>query len=113
MSWKTASILLVLLAGPAGAAGPDETLYASLLERHTREVRDIARVRVDDAALAKSDDWRRLVESLELARKNDAFGLVDRSVDEKQWPGAQHLDRGPPLFIGDGDGNARGHCHRR
>ena len=59
----TASALVaLLLAAPAAAF--DEALYATLLERHTRPVADLARVRVDYAALAASADWRRLVAGL-------------------------------------------------
>ena len=55
---------LVVLALAAPAAAFDEALYAALLERHTRPVADLARVRVDYAALAASPEWRRLVASL-------------------------------------------------
>ena len=54
---------LLLAALPAGALDTD--LYAQLLEKHTRHVPDLARVRVDYPAIAASADWDRLVESLE------------------------------------------------
>jgi hypothetical protein len=60
------------------AADLDEALYATLLERHTREVPDLARVRVDYAALAASPDWSRLVAGL---AKSDPERL--RSKDER------------------------------
>ncbi|MHC4730969.1 MAG: DUF547 domain-containing protein [Planctomycetota bacterium] len=66
--------LAVGLAAPPGAAraaddGPfDRGLYAELLERHTRSVSDVARVRVDYRALAGSAEWRRLVVSLAAAK---------------------------------------------
>ncbi len=55
---------LWLAAGPAAAASLDEELYAGLLQRHTREVPDLARTRVDYAGLGASSDWKRLVDSL-------------------------------------------------
>ncbi len=67
-----AALVAVLALGAVGLPGAaaatavpvDEALYASLLERHTRAVRDTARVRVDYAAIARSEDWRRLVANL-------------------------------------------------
>jgi len=58
------------LAASAGGASPmraqtlDEALYAELLVRHTREVPDLARTRVDYRGLTRSAEWRRLLESL-------------------------------------------------
>ncbi len=64
-----ASIALGAVVGlaaavPASAGGLDVDLYARLLERHTRAVEDIAGTRVDYAAIARSPDWKRLVEGL-------------------------------------------------
>jgi len=58
-------VLLVLLAAPDAWAEFDESLYAALLERHTRAVEDLAGTRVAYADLAASSDWRRLVDSLD------------------------------------------------
>jgi hypothetical protein len=55
--------LCLALAAPAQAL--DATLYAELLERHTRTVEDLARTRVDYRGLRSSADWSRLVASLE------------------------------------------------
>src|SRR5262245_14756345 len=57
-----AAVLAIALAAPAAAF--DDALYARLLERHTREVADLARVRVDYPAIAASADWRQLVAGL-------------------------------------------------
>lgn len=46
------------------AAALDEALYAELLSQHTQDVDDLARVRVDYAAIASSADWKKLVASL-------------------------------------------------
>ena len=43
----------------------DLDLYDRLLQRHTREVADIATVRVDYAALVDSEEWADLVDGLE------------------------------------------------
>jgi hypothetical protein len=66
-----ASILLAaaaatttLLYVPLPARALDEVLYAEILERYTRDVSDLARVRVDYRALTASPDWKRLVQSL-------------------------------------------------
>ena len=59
---------LLALAAAALPALPavalDEVLYVKLLRQHTREVNDLARVRVDYAAIARSADWKKLVASL-------------------------------------------------
>ncbi len=57
-----AALLALTLAVPAAAF--DEALYAALLQRHTRPVADLARVRVDYPAIGASADWKRLIESL-------------------------------------------------
>ncbi len=54
--------VLSLTATPVAAL--DSDLYAQLLEKHTRNVSDLARVHVDYPAIAASADWDRLVESL-------------------------------------------------
>lgn len=70
------------------AAALDEVLYAGLLRQHTREVNDLARVRVDYAAIARSADWKTLVASL---AATDTATL--RSRDEKLafWVNAYNI----------------------
>lgn len=72
--------LAVLLASPAGAI--DLELYARLLERHTKEVPDLAGVRVDYAALRQSGDWNALVASVEASDPN---GLTTRDAQMAYW----------------------------
>ena len=57
----TAVLATQLAAGPALAVDLDTGLYDRLLRRHTRVVDDAAGVRVDYQALARSDDWKRLI----------------------------------------------------
>jgi hypothetical protein len=84
--------VLVIAIGVLFTAAPvfgfEEALYASLLERHTREVGDLARVRVDYPAIAKSQEWKRLVGSLA-----DTHLASLRSRDEKLafWINAYNL----------------------
>jgi hypothetical protein len=60
-----AALVCGLVAGPVAANGPDEALYADLLGRYTREVRDLAGTRVDYRGLAREPGWKRLVSQLE------------------------------------------------
>ena len=79
----TAAFLACSLAAAAArGAQLDEVLYARLLERHTRAVDDLARVRVDYAAIAASADWRRLVEGLAAA---DTGALKTRAQQLAFW----------------------------
>ena len=85
------AFLLALAAAalPAqSAVALDEVLYARLLRQHTREVNDLARVRVDYAAIAQSADWKKLVASL---AATDTATL--RSRDEKLafWVNAYNI----------------------
>lgn len=57
-----ALLLIPLALEPAQAL--DHTLYAALLERHTKVVPDTAGVRVDYQGLAKDPDWPKLVAGL-------------------------------------------------
>jgi hypothetical protein len=85
---RTALVLLAL-APAATAHGFDEALYARLLDRHTRlVVDDLARVRVDYAALAKSADWKRLVASL---AESDASALRTREAKLAFWIDAYNV----------------------
>jgi hypothetical protein len=56
--------LATLLASAAPALALDLELYDSLLAKHTKEVRDLARTRVDYRAIAKDPEWKRLIASL-------------------------------------------------
>jgi hypothetical protein len=58
------ALILALGLPAAPARAFDVDLWARLLEAHTREVSDLAGVRVDYAALTRSEDWRRLVAGL-------------------------------------------------
>jgi hypothetical protein len=90
-------VLIALAAAPAAAL--DEDLYAKLLLAHTHEVRDLARVRVDYAALARSSEWKALVESLaatdparlrsrdeKLAFWIDAYNILAIDLVASHWP---------------------------
>jgi Protein of unknown function, DUF547 len=101
---------LAALALAAPAAAFDEALYASLLERHTLPVADLARVRVDYAALATSSDWRRLVHSLaetdlsalrtreqQLAFWIDAYNILAIDLVARHYPVASIRDIGSLL----------------
>jgi hypothetical protein len=80
---RLALVLLTVTPALPAAAEPfgetlDEALYARILERHTREVRDPARVRVDYAALARSPDWARLVANVSRTRPADLATREER-----------------------------------
>src|SRR5688572_11419046 len=81
-----AIVLALALAAPAAAF--DDALYTRLLERHTRPVDDLARVRVDYPAIAASPDWRRLVESLAAA---DPAALRTREQQLAFWINAYNI----------------------
>lgn len=81
-----AAWLALSLAFPAAAN--DLALYARLLERHTREVDDLARVRVDYPVISTSPDWRRLVESLAAA---DPAALRTREQQLAFWINAYNI----------------------
>ena len=57
--------LAALLASATPAHALDLDLYDALLAKHTREVQDLARTRVDYRAIAKDPQWKQLVASLE------------------------------------------------
>jgi hypothetical protein len=83
----TAAVLLAFAAA-APAAAFDDALYARLLDRHTREVADLARVRVDYRAIAASEDWRRLVAQLAAA---DLAALRTREQQLAFWIDAYNI----------------------
>jgi hypothetical protein len=81
-------IAIVLVLAPLPVAAFDEALYASLLEQHTREVEDLARTRVDYAALARSEAWKRLVASL---AASDPEALRTREEKLSFWINAYNV----------------------
>ncbi len=81
------ALAALLLAAPAGAE-LDEALYGRLLERHTRDVSDTARVRVDYAAVAGSAEWRELVAGLADA---DLAALATREQKLAFWINAYNI----------------------
>jgi len=76
----------LLLAPRAGALDAD--LYASVLERYTVAVDDIASTRVDYAALRASEDWAALVRSLQ---ESDPGGLGSRDEKLVFWINAYNI----------------------
>jgi len=58
-------LILAMLALSFPASALDVGLYAEILQRHTRDVKDTAGVRVDYKALRDEADWNRLVASVE------------------------------------------------
>jgi Protein of unknown function, DUF547 len=76
----------IALAAPAAAF--DEALYASLLERHTRPVADLARVRVDYPAIARSADWKQLVAGL---ASTDLAAIRSREQQIAFWVNAYNI----------------------
>ena len=84
-----AAALLLCLGATAAAATPlDRALYTRLLERHTREVADLARTRVDYAGLASSAEWKRLVASLDAV---DPGALGTRNEQLAFWINAYNI----------------------
>ena len=83
---------LLALAAAALPALPsaalDEALYAGLLRQHTREVNDLARVRVDYATVARSADWKKLVTSL---AATDPATLRTRDEQLAFWVNAYNI----------------------
>ena len=76
----------IALAAPASAN--DLALYASLLDRHTRPVADLARVRVDYPAIARSADWKQLVAGLAAA---DLASIRSREQQIAFWVNAYNI----------------------
>jgi len=81
-------VALLAFACAVPAAAFDTALYARLLERHTREVADLARVRVDYPAIAASPEWRRLVESV---ASEDLSSLRTREQKLAFWINAYNI----------------------
>ena len=110
MSLRRLALVLLAAAFPIAAALPtfalDVDLYASLLERHTRAVDDIAGTRVDYGKLRNDPDWAELVASLEatdpdpfsgdeqLAFWINAYNILTIDVVVKNYPLASIKDVG-------------------
>lgn len=80
------SIAVLAFASPAAAL--DLALYEQILGRHTVEVEDLARTRVDYRALTRSQDWQRLRASLEAS---DPARLATRAEQLAFWINAYNL----------------------
>jgi hypothetical protein len=87
-AWPLLATLFALGAPTLGAADIDESLYASLLVHHTRDVPDLARVRVDYTALGSSQDWKELVAGL---AKSDPADLGSRNERLAFWINAYNI----------------------
>jgi hypothetical protein len=61
----TVAAVATLIGSATSALALDLDLYDALLAKHTKEVRDLARTRVDYPAIAKDPQWGQLVASLE------------------------------------------------
>jgi Protein of unknown function, DUF547 len=86
---RAASVLALALAlgsRPAGAL--DLELYARLLAQYTREVPDLAGVRVDYAGIARSPEWRQLVAGL---AATDPDALAGRDARLAFWIDAYNI----------------------
>ena len=64
LRFALAALIPLLLPATPRAETFDSALYDRILQRHTQEVPDTARVRVDYRGLAGSEDWKRLVANL-------------------------------------------------
>jgi hypothetical protein len=79
-------LALLCLAPPSHAL--DEDVYADVLTRYTRPVRDVAGTRVAYRELARSPEWRRVVASLEAA---DPARLEGRAEKLAFWIDAYNV----------------------
>ena len=79
--------IALALAAPADAVYY-ETIYARVLERDSHPVADLARVRVDYPAIAKSIDWGHLVTSIATA---DLAALRSREQQIAFWVNAYNI----------------------
>jgi hypothetical protein len=78
-----AAAIVTWLAGTAHGAAPiDLTVYASLLDRHTRAVSETAGTLVDYREIASDPEWARLVAGLAQA---NPVGLENRSEKLAFW----------------------------
>lgn len=82
------ALLAAAAAAPARAAGLDLGLFAALLREHTREVPDVAGVRVDYAALRRDERWPQLVRTLGAAEPE---ALRERDAQLAFWINAYNI----------------------
>ncbi len=87
MRIATVVALAITLASPAARA-LDEGLYATILERHTVAVDDIASTRVDYRALRTSEPWEALLRTL---RESHPSGLRSRNEKIAFWINAYNI----------------------
>lgn len=81
-------LIAVALGGTAAAEVLDEDSWAEVLEAHTREVADVARVRVDYRGLARSEAWPRLLANLADTRPD---ALPSRAARLAFWINAYNI----------------------
>ena len=79
--------LLLPVTGLAAEEPIDHTLYARLLEQHTRSVPDVVGTRVDYRALRDSADWKRLAAQVRSARPS----TLDRPGRLAFWINAYNI----------------------
>ncbi len=79
-----------LAAGTAGAQMPNTDLYGVLLDRYTREVRDLAGTRVDYVGLRHSREWRTMMRQLE--------GFELSRLQTREHLSRSNTGNFPPLF---------------
>jgi hypothetical protein len=80
------ALVVLIVSGPVLATDLDA--WQTILTRHTREVADIAGVRVDYAALKESAEWRALVASL---ARSDPQELRGRDETLAFWINAYNI----------------------
>lgn len=91
---RALAILLLaacLTAPAASGGGVDAELWGAILARHTREVSDVAGVRVDYRGLAESPDWKRLVAGLADADPDGLEGPEGRAARVALWIDAYNI----------------------
>ncbi len=81
-----AALAIALIAAEARAL--DEDLYATILERHTVAVDDIASTRVDYGALRTSEAWESVIRSL---GESNPRRLRSRSEQLAFWINAYNI----------------------
>jgi len=84
--WIGLSLLAAAL--PAAAPALDRALYARILQESTRQVDDLAQVRVDYRGLREDPRWRELVDSLEAT---DPEALEGEAARKAFWIDAYNI----------------------
>jgi hypothetical protein len=85
---RVALALAAVLGTALPSAAIDLDLYARLLEKHTRDTQDLARVRVDYRALRRAPDWPVVMQSLE---DSDPAALDGRAEQLAFWINAYNI----------------------